>query len=135
MDLTLILLADYANVAEKGKLNVMGIFNQVFASAFPTRHPEMYLIAKLTAYPSEYNTTRKVTIRLVDEDGRDELVNWSQDVHVPQGSGGSKVENNIILKMVDVEFRRAGAYQFSVLVDNDHKGDLRLDVQEQIPNV
>ena len=30
MELTLALLADYANISREGKLNIMGIFEQIF---------------------------------------------------------------------------------------------------------
>jgi len=35
----LLLVADYANVTDNGKLNVMGIFQRLHAREFPARHP------------------------------------------------------------------------------------------------
>jgi hypothetical protein len=43
----LFLAADYASVTGDGKLNVMGIFNDINAFNFPARHSSMHLIAKL----------------------------------------------------------------------------------------
>ena len=37
MELLTILAADYANIAEGGKLNVMGIFRNIYAATFPAR--------------------------------------------------------------------------------------------------
>ena len=128
MELRVLLLADYANVAEQKKLNVMGVFGQIYADQFPAQHPEMYLILQLVANPSEYNTTRRVTVQLLDEDAREHLVDWAQEIQFGEGKSGRRLEHNIILRMANVVFPHAGAYQFSVLVDNDHKGDLRLDV-------
>lgn len=131
MDLLVLLAADYANIAERGKLNVMGIFSVIHAPKFPVRHSEMHLIAKLYASPAEYNTTRKLTVKLLNEDATQELVNWSRDIRVPQGTGGQKVEINQILRLTDLVFPTPGNYQFSVLVDNDEKGTLPILLVEQ----
>lgn len=130
MDLLVLLVADYANVAEGQKLNVMGIFGNIRARKFPARHSDMYLIVKLSAGPAEYNLTRKLTIKLLDEDAKEELVNWSRDILVPQGTGRRRVEINQIVRLRDITFPRSGVYEFSVLVDQDTKGTLPLHVIE-----
>lgn len=123
-----ILAADYANVTKDGKINVMGIFNRIFAREFPTRQPEMHLVVKLDASPAEYGTSRKLTIKLLDASGKQEIVNWSRDIHVPIGSGAERAEINQILRLRDVVFPAPGAYQFSVLVDKDEKQTLPITV-------
>lgn len=121
--------ADYANVAEGGKLNIMGIFRNIYSSNFPTRHPEMHLIIKLRASPAEYGQTRKLTIKLMDEDAKIELVNFSRDIVVPPPVGRQQPEINQILKIRDIIFPEPGTYQFSVLIDNDEKGTLPIEVE------
>jgi hypothetical protein len=69
MRLLLLLAADYANVTGDGKLNVMGIFNEIKASAFPARHPSMHLIVKLGADLGEYGERRDLFVKLLDADG------------------------------------------------------------------
>ena len=131
MDLLHLLVADYANLTREGKLNVMGIFNRIFTTTFPARHPEMYVIAKLSASPAEYGQTRRITIKLLNEDATEEIVNFSSDFQVPREVGGQRVETNHILQLRDTTFQRAGSYQFSVIVDNDEKGSLSIYVVEQ----
>lgn len=128
MRLLNMLIADYANIAEGGKINVMGIFSKIFAHEFPTRQPEMHLIVKLDASPAEYDTDRKLTIKLLDETGKQEIVNWSRDIHVPMGSGAERAEISQILRLRDVVFPKPGAYQFSVIIDKDEKGTLPITV-------
>ena len=123
-----ILVADYANVAKESKINVMGIFNRIFAHEFPARQPEMHLVVKLDASPAEYDTVRKLTIKLLDETGKQEIVNWSRDIHIPVGSGAERAEINQILRLRDVVFPKPGTYQFSVIVDKDEKGTLPITV-------
>jgi uncharacterized protein DUF6941 len=134
MDVPLLLIADYANVADHSKLNVMGIFSQIFAPGFPTLHPEMYLVAVLSAGPAEYDTTRKVTIKLLNEDATEELVSLTQDVTVaPPKLRGRRVDINIILKLTGLIFTRPGTYQFSVLVDQDEKQTAQLLLTQVTP--
>jgi hypothetical protein len=47
MELLTILAADYANIAQGGKLNVMGIFRNINALKFPAKHSSMTLVVKL----------------------------------------------------------------------------------------
>lgn len=133
MELPILLVADYANLSELGKLNVMGIFTTVYARQVPARHPEMYLIGKFTAGPAEYNTTRRLTIKLLNQDATKELLNWSQVITVPTGTAGRRADMNFILQLRDIVFPDTGAYQFSVLVDNDEKGTLPLEVVLGLP--
>lgn len=132
MELSLFVVADYANVTKEGKLNVMGIFNRINSYQFPAAHPEMFVIAHLTASPAEYNTTRKLTIKLLNEDATEEVVNWSTTITVPQGTGGRRVDSNHILKLQTIVFKEPGTYQLSLLVDQNEEGSMPLFV-EQIP--
>ena len=123
MDLKVLLAADYANIERQGKINVMGVFDRVSAADFPARHAEMVLVMKLSAGPAEYGRTRKLMVKLLDEDATQELVDWSRDIDVPPGSGGP-VEINQFLKLRDLVFPAEGVYTFYVLVDDDEKGTL-----------
>ena len=122
MLLDLLLIADYVNIAADGKLNVMGIFNSIHSTEFPTAHPEMFLIAKLSADPSEYGTKRKLAIKLLDESGKSIASLLEHEIEIPHGKEGKGVEIRQILRLTGLDFPQPGAYQFSMLVDNDQKG-------------
>jgi hypothetical protein len=42
MNVTLAVLADYADFSVEGKLNIMGIFNVSYAQSLPMQHPPMH---------------------------------------------------------------------------------------------
>ena len=132
MKLDLFLLADYANVTGDGKLNVMGVFSQIFATNFPARHPSMYLVIRLLGELGEYGEKRSLTVRLVDEGGQP-VGNISGEVQVPQPQGGRPSEINAILHLRDTIFPKPGPYQFVVLIDKDHKGSLTLHLAKIEP--
>jgi hypothetical protein len=54
----------------------------------------------------------------------------SGQFQVPVGERGRKPEVNIILELKDVVFPKPGTYQFVILVDKDHKGELSLYVNQ-----
>jgi hypothetical protein len=125
----LFLAADYANITGDGKLNVMGVFNDIYSFNFPARHPSMHLVAKLGAELGEYGQTRSFTVRLLDEDGN-QIMDISGQFQVPKGERGRKPEVNIVLDLKDVVFPKPGIYQFIILVDKDYKGELSLYVNK-----
>lgn len=95
MRLQLLLAADYANITEDKKLNVMGIFREINSFSFPARHPSMHLVINLAAEPEEYGISRKLTVKLIDADGK-EILSLSGPVNVPKGEGGRWPEVNAI---------------------------------------
>lgn len=128
MDLSYLLVAEYANVTQDGKLNVMGIFSNINSHGFPAVHPEMYLVAQLTAGPGEYGRKCEITVKLIDEDATQELVYYKVPVVVPSSERGQKVKLNHLLKLVNTHFPKPGTYAFLILVNNDTKGDLAIEV-------
>ena len=128
MELHTLLVADYANVAEGGKLNVMGIFRQIFASTFPARHSQMYLVTGLSASAAEYDSERKLSIKLINEDATEELVHINRDIKVPKNPSGYRSEMRFIFQLRDIIFPKDGTYEFSVLVDQDVKGHYSIEV-------
>jgi hypothetical protein len=133
MELLTILAADYANIAEGGKLNVMGIFRNINATKFPARHNSMHLVVKLAADLGEYGQSRILTVKLLEPDGK-EVMMVSGPFKIPAGGGGQRPEVNVVLEIKDVIFPHPGRYEFCVFVDKDQKGSLPLDISEITPN-
>jgi hypothetical protein len=129
MKVDILVAADYANVADGGKINIMGIFGKIYSSTFPARHAEMYLVAKISARPSEYGTKRQLTVKLMDEDGKIEILNFSNEIVVPTNDKGETVQIHQILRLVDIVFPSAGTYQFSILIDNDEKASYPIELE------
>jgi hypothetical protein len=129
MDLSFMLISDYANTTGDGKLNVMGIFGSITATSFPTTHPEMFVIAQLAASPAEYNRAFKFELKLMDEDGQ-QIGNIITDAVVPVPETGRYIRLNHVLRLVNITFPKPGEYEFVVLIDNDVKGALPIEVNQ-----
>jgi hypothetical protein len=127
MELLTILAADYANIAQGGKLNVMGIFRNIYATNFPARHLSMTLVIKLGADLGEFGQERQLAIKLLDADGK-ELMRFESKAKVPTPTGGQRPEIDAIIQINEIVFPAPGRYQFTVFVDKDWKGSLPIDV-------
>jgi len=131
MELLTVLAADYANVAQGAKINVMGIFRTIYATNFPTRHPSMFLVVKFGADIGEFGDDRILVIKLRSPDGQ-EIMRYEQPMKIPLPQGGQRPEMNFLLQINDIVFPSPGRYQFSIHVDKDFKGDLALDVVQLV---
>ena len=127
MELLTILAADYANIAQGGKLNVMGIFRNIYAPSFPAKHLSMTLVFKLGANLGEFGEERQIIVKLLNADGKD-LLRIEQLARVPNPSGGQRPEIDVIIQINEIVFPEPGRYQFSVFVEKDEKGSLPIDV-------
>ena len=126
MQVKLALLADYANVTAEGKLNILGIFDRIRVQELPVVHPQMHLILRLEAHPAERDRSHPVEIRLHDPDG-ETVLDVRGDV-VPHGEVGHTIATNQILTLNNLQLRKSGGYTFIVLVNNDLKSEVPLDV-------
>ncbi|HSJ15670.1 MAG TPA: hypothetical protein VK939_14700 [Longimicrobiales bacterium] len=127
MQVKLALLADYANVTAEGKLNILGIFDRIRVQEVPVVHPQMHLILRLEAHAAERDRSHAVEIRLHDPDGQ--TVFEVRGQVVPHGAFGQTIATNQILTLNNLQLAKAGGYTFVVLVNNDLKSELALDVE------
>jgi hypothetical protein len=109
------LLADEANISQEGKLNIMGVFDRISASAFPTVHPKMVFAFRVQADYADGARTFPVLVRLVDEDGG-VLFDAGGELVPPPVQPGEFATANQIFTLVGVQFPRPGNYKFVVNV-------------------
>ena len=137
MDVSLAVIADAANVTRDGKLNILGVFNTIYSSAFPTVHSQMQLIVRFLASPAERGTQHKTAIKLLDMDGS-ELIGLAGTVAVPQRSGIEEIGVYSIIDLRNVAFARAGDYSFRILIDDNEKATVPLKLvlrgQPELPS-
>ena len=128
----LLMLADYANVTVDGRVNVLGIFNQIRAIQFPAAHAAMVLVAKVTLDFGERAVTRPVQIRLLDESGKP-LIDIDGELEFKTNDSGMPPEMNIILPMVNVVFPSPGIYNFVLLVNEVKEASVPVQVIQVEP--
>lgn len=120
MEVDLALLADAATVDASGKLNILGVFDRLGTSAFPTRHPRMSLVLRFSAGVHEMGT-HEVEIVLKAPEGQ-EIVRIGGEMNL--AAGPRQVADGVlvphVLNMDGLVFPAAGRYAFDVRVDGEH---------------
>lgn len=130
LEVNLAVLADYANVSQDGKLNIMGIFQEVNAPSLPFQLPQMYLVMSFSAGPAEFDSVRNVRIALLRGDGQEVLTLGAQ-MTVPRANRpGSRAYINEAIGLAGIGFQEAGDYGFSVLIGDDEKAWVSLYVND-----
>ena len=135
MEVTLALLADYANLTADGKLNIMGTFDTIFAERFPAVHPQMQLILRLSANPAEVGARKKLEIKLMTEDGRQMFsisAEFGFQVKDPALPVGLEMKTDQIIGLNNIRFESAGDYQFAILINDDTKETVPLKVRQRV---
>jgi hypothetical protein len=118
MRVTLALLADGANVSREGKLNILGVFDTLFARTFPTTHAQMQLVLRFEAETREEVTTPRLEVQFVSEDDR-VLFRLPGTMTVGQGARGGTVRLEHVLTLANLQLDAPGRYRFDVVVDGE----------------
>lgn len=63
------LIADAANLSAEGKVNILGEFNVIYATAFPAQHPLLCYVASLEVGAGDVGPDHLAELRYVDADG------------------------------------------------------------------
>lgn len=132
MEVTLAVLADYANVTKEGKLNVMGLFTHINARVLPYLHPQMILVWEAEAGPAEWETRKDVEIKLLDE-AANQILSVRGPLEVPRGELGRPVRINSLMSFNNVKFDAEGDYVFSILIGGETKRDVSFRVSYTPP--
>lgn len=126
MKVNFAVLAEYANLTADGRLNIMGVFNRIYASTFPARHVTMQLVMRLAAHPAEYGKPQQVNVRLANADGH-KLFELGAEITVTDDPTRLGYVDQI-LGLNNIPFATAGDYSFDVLINNNHEFAIPLQV-------
>jgi len=127
MDVSLAVLADYANVSREGKLNIMGIFDRIFARQLPGQFPPMQVVIRLDAHFAEMGREHTIQIQLRDPDG-DTIFDINGSFTPVGGEAGEVAPLNHIISLGNLPLKAAGGHTVVIWVDNDLKKEIPLKV-------
>jgi hypothetical protein len=130
MDVTLAVLADFANSSADGKLNILGIFDTVYAEEYPAVHPEMKLVARFRIHPAEIGQKKHIEIQLRTDQGiRLFQFTVEMDLVEPKEGrfpAGEMITTDSILGINGLRINAAGTYEFVILVGGEVKASVPL---------
>ena len=132
MDVQVAVLADYANIAAGNKLNVMGIFDTLAATVFPTVQPFMVLALRLRLGYEDGSRAHELAVSLRDEDGR-EYLRAAAKVNVPRIEPGLFQNVNQVVNFAGMGFGKPGTYAFHIAWDGVEKTSIDFIVVQAPP--
>ena len=132
MEKLILLVADYANVDQGGKLNVLGAFGRIYAPQFPAAHASLYLVIKLGADYGDFGTPKGLTVHFRDADGKVLMALPTMNFSVNPNTM-SLPEVNFIIQVQNLVLPSPGQYDFEILVDDEEIGVLPIAVEQVTP--
>ena len=115
MNLDFAVLADYALIDQQGKLSIIGIFQHVWVTSFPTVNARTHLVLRVKGRRTEIGS-HSIRIRFVDQAGQ-ELLGGEGTVQFGEPVAGvTELEAGAVL-VFDIPLPRAGQYAFEIGLD------------------
>lgn len=127
MTVDIALLCDFANTSIEGKLNILGVFDRLFAQGTPVTHPQMAVVVRLFTNVTDRGTRRALRILPLDEDSR--MIGQATElgIDIPADAPvDGKI--NIIVTLVGLAFPRFGQYRIGIHLDGEPIGDVPFSV-------
>lgn len=133
MHLSFALFADGANLSQEGKLNILGVFDAVQVSQFPSVHPRAHLVVRLKGTRADAGS-HAVTLSWKNPQGN-EL--WSSNGQLDIGAPPPAVSeiDMPLIAPIDLPLDMAGTYTMSIGLDGERQGELRLHVRDAAKGV
>lgn len=129
MQLRFAFLAEHANVTEDGKLNVLGIFDRLYAPNFPALHRVLYLVASYEADPGDAQAAHEMEVRFIDPDAQ-----AVRDIRGRVELGSGKQVVNQLHVFNDLPFQVPGNYEFALVVNGEIVKTVGLELVEVAPS-
>ncbi len=126
MHISFAVFADGANLSQEGKLNVLGVFDALAVSGFPSMHPRTHFVVRLKG-TTEDTGAHTLTFSWVNPDGE---VLWSSDgeLNVAPGTNPAMEMDLPIIAVIDLPLNLAGIYRMQVSLDGDLTAEVPLHV-------
>jgi hypothetical protein len=126
MHISFAVFADGANLSQEGKLNVLGVFDALHVSGFPSLHPRTHFVVRLKG-TVEDTGAHTLTFSWVNPEG-DTL--WSSDgeLNVAPGPNPAMEMDLPIIAVIDLPLNLPGLYTMQVALDGELTAEVRLHV-------
>lgn len=131
MNVEAFLLCDAAT-DQRGKLNVLGAFDTIWAKQLPITHPACSIALRIRFETSECGE-HPVKIQIIDQDGNRAGPKLEGNINVRAGEGRGSTITNLILNIQGLKFEGYGEYRIDLIIDNQKIADLPFAVGE-VPN-
>src|SRR5436309_887217 len=117
MQIRIAVLADYTNITDNGKLNILGIFSQIQAAQVPVVHSQMQVVIQFAFELIEVGT-KNIHIILQYADGN-QILSLEGTLNIAKPTTPDPVIINQVLALQNVVFPQFGSYEFVIELDGE----------------
>jgi hypothetical protein len=127
MRVELLALCDAATT-HAGKLNMLGVFDTIYAREIPVAHPTCAIAIRLRWERIEANEQHRIRLQFVDEDGHEVMPTWEGAIQVQSLPERSSVATDMTLNLQRIQFNAYGQYAIDLAIDGRLEASLPLYV-------
>lgn len=117
MQIRIAVLADYTNITNNGKLNILGIFSQIHAGSVPATHAFMNLVIQF-AFEAIEASDKNVKIILQDADAK-QVLSLEGILSISKPNSPDPIVINQVVPLQNIVFPHYGSYEFAIEVDGE----------------
>ncbi|MDQ2688431.1 MAG: hypothetical protein M3Y28_11260 [Armatimonadota bacterium] len=121
-------LADAANVSREGKLNICGIFKNIYSAQLPLQWPIMVMALQLGFDKSEKGKQHTLGVKLVGPDGKAIQQLPDLNIDIAADTPGEMPGLPITLNLINVGLATYGVYRFELTANGDALGEVVFEV-------
>lgn len=125
MKIALATVADFASGGEHGKLNIMGIFDNINAKEFPTVHGSMALVLRLHVESRDGEKDHAIRVRLLKPGGGN-VFDVAGNLSVGTMETGQERHVNHVMNLQNITFEESGTYYFLIYLNGREAAKLPL---------
>ncbi len=133
MDIALAAICDAANADTQGKLNLLGVFDQINVSKFPAKHPQCCVVFRVVFQKNEA-TEQNFVIKFLDQDDNSFL----PTVKAKSASKCIKFEDqsvlNLIVNLNNIKLQKASDYRIELHVNDALLKRIDLRIRQSVPS-
>jgi len=119
-------ICDYASISDGGKLNILGIFENIFAKTVLTTHPQFYIVTNIGI---KQVGNYKLIIKIVrNRDGQEIITPLEFNLTIGQLPATNIANAGVIGQLNNVKFEEAGTYSVQIFIDAEKIGERSLVV-------
>ena len=124
MKVTYLGICDLASITREGKVNLLGIFRQIFVQKLPTNYLKFTIVAMVIG---KENSQQEVTLQIISPDKKP-VVN--QQLRIQIGPAGSA---NMFFDVVNLPIQLTGDFQIQLISANQSMGETTFNVLKVKP--
>ena len=110
---------------DRGKLNILGTFDMIWAKSIPVIHPQCAVALRMR-FDSIERGDHKIAVNFVDLDGKNIIPPMNGPINVNFPDGQRSGSANLVLNIQGLKLEKYGEYSIDLAIDGRREGSLPL---------